>query len=429
MAATINAGPFVSAGSMLALYGTPNSPDYNPTAGPSFSYQGDAIPDVRYWLQKDQMHRVGILPAHYNSPYFLLCDTTPAASAAAPLNIAAAATVTSGTAMTLVATGSTGVTPGIILQPASASGIGPQMTSATAVSVLGLDFGFAMGNCTASTGTIATTVRSNTTANAISLFSVGQWLAIGRVGNASGTTTLFTQVTAIGATGITVSPVPQATVTAAPIGSCNLYDINLQVMQPSLLPSTVQPYLAGGIGAFLNPLETCSRNVGIIGSSGAPSGLFTIRGYTVYGEPVTEIITHTGSTGVAYGKKAFKYIASVTPGSGANTTVATFSVGTGDTFGFAVRSDFWEYTNLFWNGAFLSAQTGWLAGDQTSPATTTTGDSRGTIQVSARGNGSGASATVANGSIRLAIFASVPLYNALQGTPVTPAPMYGVTPV
>lgn len=428
MAATINTGPFVSAGSMLSLTGTPNSLDYNPVAGPGMSFQGDGLPDIRYWLQKDQTHRLGVIPAHFNSPYFLLCDTTPAASAATPVNIAAASTVVSGVSMTLTATGTTGVTPGIVLQPASSTGIGPQLPSTTPVSVVGLDFGFAMGNCTASTGTIATTVRSNTTANAVALFTPGQWLAIGRVGNSSGTTTLFTQVQSVGATGIVVSPAPQATVAAAPIGSANLYDINLQVMQPSLLPTTVQPYLAGGIGLWLNPLETCARCVGIAGSSGAPSGVFTVRGFTVYGEPLTEAITHTGSTGVAFGKKAFKYIQSVSMNQ--TTTVATFSVGTGDTFGFAVRSDFWEYTNLFWNGAFLSAQTGWLAADLTTPATTTTGDSRGTLQVSTRGAGSGVpSGATANGAIRLAIFASIPLYNILAGVPSNTAPMYGVTPV
>jgi hypothetical protein len=425
MAATINSGPFVSAGAMLGLAGSPGSPDYNPTPGPSLSYQGDGIPDCRYFLQKDQAHRVGVVPAQLNAPYILMCDTTPAASAATPVNIAAAANVASGTGMALTATGSTGITPNLTLIPAGSSGVGPGPNSQATVSVVGIDFGFAMGNCSAATGTIATVVRSNTTANAVSLFTPGQWVAIGRVGNASGTATLFTQVQSVQATGITVAPVPNFSLNSAPIGSCNLYDPNLQVMSPGLLPTSVNPYLAGGLAQFLNPLETCQRGVGISAASGSAGGTFTVRGYTMYGEPVSETITVAAGTGTTYGKKTFKYILSVTPNF---TDAHNYSVGTSDTFGFAIRSDFWEYTNLFYNGAFLTAQTGWLAADLTTPATSTTGDSRGTLQVSARGAGSSATATTVSGSIRVALFASVPLYNMIAATPANPAPFYGVTP-
>ncbi len=429
MAATINSGPMVSAGPMLGLTGTFGVPDNNPCPGPGISYQGDSLPDVRYWLQKDQANRIGLVPAHFNSPYLLLCDTTPSASAAAPVNLMAQSSAVSGTAFVLKTTGATGISPGLVLQPAtSGAGVGPQLSSNAAVSVIGLDFGFAMGTTTAGTGLIPTVVRSNTTANAVPLFALGQWLCIGSVGNASGTASLFTQVTAIGTTGITVSPVPLFSQSSAPIGSCNLYDPNVQNMQPSLVPTTVLPYLAGGIGLFKNPLETCSRNVAIASTAaGAPSGTFTVRGYTVYGEPTSETITAASGSGTFYGKKAFKYIASVTPNF-TYTGAATYSVGTADTFGFAVRSDYWEYTNLFWNGAFLTAQTGWLAADLTNPQTSTNGDPRGTLQVSARGAGNSASTATANGSIRLAIFTSVPLYNVLASNPSNPAPFYGYTP-
>lgn len=423
MAATIQTGPFVAAGAMLGLSG---SPDYNPCPGPSISYQGDTLPDVRYYLQKDQANRIGIVPAHLNAPYFLLVDTTPAASAAAPLNIAAAANAVSGTAMTLVTTTTAGITPGLQLQPQPAAGIGPGQSSAAAVSVIGLDFGFATGTTVAGAGTF-TVVRSNTAVNATNLFSVGQWVCIGGAGNVGGTTSLFTKVTAISATQITVSPVPLGSVTNAPIGSTNLYDPNIQNMQPSLTPATVQPYLAGGLAMVLNPLETCARNIGIQGAASGTGGAFLVRGYTVYGEPMSETITATAGATVTYGKKAFKYVASVTP---QFSDAHTYSVGTGDTFGFAVRSDFWEYTSLFWNGTFVTASTGWLQGDQTNPATSATGDSRGTLQVSARGAGSPISGgTPATGSIRLAIFTSIPLYNLISATPATPAPMYGVVPV
>ena len=70
---------------------------------------------------------------------------------------------------------------------------------------------------------------------------------------------------------------------------------------------------------------------------------------------------------------------------------------------------------------------GWLAADQTSPATTTRGDVRGTVQVSAIGGGSGYGSTSSNGSIRFATMMSVPLFNLTQSTPVLTTPMFGVT--
>lgn len=423
MAGTFLAGPSVVAGTMFSLPGTPPGLDYNPVAGPSVTYQGDSLPDIRYFLQKDQQ-KVGVIPAHFNSPYFLLTDTVPSASAATPVNVAAAANVTNGTPMTLVTTASSGISPGTILIPQSSAGVGPGLPSAASVSVIGLDLGFA--TCTtATTGVLSSVNRTGTSTSAIPLLSLGQWVFLPNVGNAAGTTGLFTKVIAVGATTVTVSPAPAAATTSVPIASCNLYDPNIQAMQPSLQPTSVWPYFAGGLGAFLNPLETCARCLGINAVGGAAGGAFIVAGYDVYGSPMTEKITASAGSTV-YGKKAFKYVLSVTP---QFTDAHNYSAGTGDTFGFATRSDFWEYTNLFYNGTFVTTSTGWLAADLTSPATNVTGDSRGTLQVSSRGNGtqiSGGAAT--DGVKRIAMFMSLPLYNVLAGTPNNSVPMYGVTP-
>lgn len=413
MTASMFAGPLVVSGPMFGIPGS--LPDPNIYAGPSVFYQGQVLPDVRYYIQKDQQ-KVGGLPSHLDSPAFLLTDTTPAASAATPVNIAAAANVVSGTAMTLVTTTAAGITPGLQLVPFQ--------SSASAVSVIGLDFGFATATTTAGNATL-TPVRSNTATNAVLLFTPGQWICIGGAGNVAGTASLFTKVLTTGTSTITVSPAPAGSVTSAPIGSCNLYDPNIQAMQPALLPTGVSPYLSAGLSLVLNPLETCARCVGIGGSGSAVGGNFLVSGYSMYGEPMSERITAAAGTGPTYGKKAFKYVASVVP---QFTDAHNYSVGTGDTFGFAIRSDFWEYMALFWNAASLTALTGWVAADLTSPATSTTGDSRGTLQVSTRGAGSNATATPANGSIRIAIFASIPVYNNVAATPVATAPMYGVTP-
>ena len=94
-------------------------------------------------------------------------------------------------------------------------------------------------------------------------------------------------------------------------------------------------------------------------------------------------------------------------------------------FGFNIRSDKYEYLNAYWNGGFLSANAGWAAA-VTTTATATTGDTRGTWQMSAIGGGAGASATPSNGVRRLALFMTIPLYNLVGATPQNPAPMYGV---
>jgi len=85
------------------------------------------------------------------------------------------------------------------------------------------------------------------------------------------------------------------------------------------------------------------------------------------------------------GKKAFKYIKSCTV-SGAATTIG---VGTTDIFGIPLRSDaLLFYSRLWWNAAEITATTGYVAADTTSPATATTGDVRGTYAVQSASDGS-----------------------------------------
>src|SRR5439155_1442266 len=126
-----------------------------------------------------------------------------------------------------------------------------------------------------------------------------------------------------------------------------------------------------------------------------------------------------------YGKKAFKYIASAT----LNATDAghNYSVGTADCFGFPIRSDLYEYTAMYYNATFL-VNTGWLAGVLTSPATTTTGDVRGTLSIGSLNNaGAGAAGGATNGVRRLTMAVTVPLANLVAGNPMAPQTIYGVT--
>jgi hypothetical protein len=116
------------------------------------------------------------------------------------------------------------------------------------------------------------------------------------------------------------------------------------------------------------------RNV-IIDAAGAATAVLTITGTDVYGIPMSEAITLNGTTAVA-GAKAFKTITSIA----ASAAATDFFVGTGDVFGLPIRANSRNYVLTAWNGAFVTTGT-FVAAVATSPATTTTGDVRGTYAV------------------------------------------------
>jgi hypothetical protein len=210
------------------------------------------------------------------------------------------------------------------------------------------------------------------------------------------------------------------------VGTANIPN---QTWPPGSTPLAAFPYLAGGVAGLLDPKQSIMRGVGIVSTSGGAATL-QIQGYDIYGQPQTENITANGATAV-YGNKTWKYIQAVVP-QGTDSS-HTYSVGTSDLFGFVVRTDRWEYTNIFWNGTFTTASSStsgvWTGGDLTNPATSTTKDVRGTFQPSARGPSGTPTGSAANGSIRLALFTSLPLYNVVGATPANPTPLYGQVPV
>lgn len=147
-----------------------------------------------------------------------------------------------------------------------------------------------------------------------------------------------------------------------------------------------------------DPRNSISRNVRITSVGNDSTGTFTVRGYDIYGYPMTETITGANAT-VVSGKKAFKYIASVTPGgtmSGSNA-----SVGTGDVYGFPLRTDEFALTRLSWNAIIPTATTGYLAADTTT-ATATTGDVRGTYAIQT---------TASDGTRKLIMYETIPAWN------------------
>jgi hypothetical protein len=167
------------------------------------------------------------------------------------------------------------------------------------------------------------------------------------------------------------------------------------------------------ITAFYDPTTMISRAVSITGVASGTGGNFTVSGYDVYGQAQTEVIAAGAGVSTVNGKKAFKWIVSVTP---TFSDAHTYSVGLADIYGLNIAADRFAYTDTYFNDAIVTA-TGFVAADATSPATTTTGDVRGTV--------TGAS----NGTKRLQIFVVPSAARVAQAPNLVSTGLFGVVPV
>lgn len=396
-------------------------PDYNDDAGPNVTYKVWSQLDFRLPFFKDQVQGFkGKVQAALYHPCMVSIDTIP--FALSTTIIAAAANAVSGTAMTLASANAAGVTVNIPIIPWS----GIQNGGAVVTAPIVLDFGFAFGTGTAGQNTV--------TVGDATQFATGMPLVIAGAGNSAGTLPLLTWVTAINTSTnvITINDNLVASISGQPIGAGNIWTPN-EVTQTSY-PTAHAPFQANGPGLFLDPVQAISRVVSITSASGAAGGNFLIKGWDEYWQPMSQLVNVSGASTTAYSTKTFKAIQSVTP---QFSDAHNYSVGTGDVFGFGFRCDEWEQTDVIWAAATMTASTGFTKADATSPATTSTGDVRGTIQTGTGGGGSGIGSTASNGSVssnaltgRRLWMTSVPrLFNIIRGTYSNPVPFYGVPQV
>lgn len=135
-----------------------------------------------------------------------------------------------------------------------------------------------------------------------------------------------------------------------------------------------------------DPTSLLARAVSITGVAGGAGGAFLVRGYDVYWFPMTEQITATAGATTVNGKKAFKYIASVTP---LFSDAHNYEVGTTDIIGLPLASvsfsDLLAYDLISATQTLITSSAGYLAGD-TTLATATTGDVRGTLALGVASN-------------------------------------------
>lgn len=390
MAGTAFSGPQISWGQMANVQGIP---DYNEVAGPDLAYQGTGLLDVRYPINKDNIFP-GTLEAFFNAPQIVSIDGIP--QTLSNTAIVNAQAVAGAGAVTMTATSTKAVCAGTPVVPNGAS---------AAVSTLALDLGHSIVNINA-------TATVTITAGDAQYFPVGSWIYLGGTGGAAGT---FTRVTANAGlsttTTMTVSPAPGNTNATCPVATTNLTHPFIQ--DANARPTSVFPWAPFGAGGFFDPRQSIARSLRYISSNaGDTTQTVTTRGYDVFLNPMAETVTLNGTTPVL-GKKAFKYILSVTASAA---MTGNLSVGTTDTFGMNVRVDRWEYLIAFMNGALVTTSTGWTVSDQ-AVATATTGDVRGTYTVQ----------SASDGTKRLMVMVNLPLFNAASATPAVPASMFGAT--
>ncbi len=160
--------------------------------------------------------------------------------------------------------------------------------------------------------------------------------------------------------------------------------------------------------SLYDPSTMVARAVRIVSAGNDTSATFAVVGYDVYGYAMSETIT--GANGTATGKKAFKFITSITPAGTLSGSAVT--VGTTDVIGLPLRSDYVSDLSINMADAAITASTGYVAADTTT-ATATTGDVRGTYLLQ----------TASDGSRRLRISITPPVGNI--GSPVSG--LFGVT--
>jgi hypothetical protein len=137
------------------------------------------------------------------------------------------------------------------------------------------------------------------------------------------------------------------------------------------------------ITAMYDPANACTRAIAVTGVASGTGGAFTVRGWDIYGQPMSEVITATAGATTVNGKKAWKWISSITPGF---TDAHNYSFDVLNIFGTNLAVDAAAYVDTWIAGSGFQANPTVTAADTTSPATGTTGDVRGTFTLTPAGN-------------------------------------------
>jgi len=409
MSITTFTGPIISTGN------TNPAQNVEPDAGPSLFSDGGGVIDGRFvqslGVASTNTRAVGISAQQVLTSV----DAFPQAKSTTNIVNASGATAVAGTKLTLASGTVAATVAAVPVVPwiASVDQYGnksyqPQAYVSTAVVTTGLciDPGIVLGTTfTSSTVTLSATLGPSVgtypaqyagtvvnknqiivlqTTNHVQpemAFSPGQPIIVAAAGNAGGTIPLLATVLAIDYVNhyLYISSPALAAQTNAAVFAANQFGIGLPgtpLGAPASAGIAYYPYNVTGACVMFDPRQGVGRALQYVSSSASDStATLTVAGYDVFGIPMTETITLNG-TSVVNGKKAFKFINSVT--TGVATLVGNVSVGTTDTFGINFRADSFSYLQIAVSDTVITANTGFTKADITPVATATTGDVRGT---------------------------------------------------
>lgn len=160
-----------------------------------------------------------------------------------------------------------------------------------------------------------------------------------------------------GVTGVALALTAGTGITSGTIGATGVFFIDTA---PATNPTTdITKNIARGIRVF---------------STGNDAAMtFTIKGYDLYSNAQSEVITGASGTSRT-SAKCYKAIQSIVP---SNSTATGVTVGTADLYAFPMRVDNFDEVIIYWNGLLVANSTGFTAADTTNPQTTTTGEPKG----------------------------------------------------
>ncbi len=213
-----------------------------------------------------------------------------------------------------------------------------------------------------------------------------------------------------------------------PMGRVYVYDITPAALAANNIATTQNPgsgasftltagagvtavTLADGTTGYQLDVPRAVRAV----AAGANTATYTISGYDVYGQRMTQTIA-APSTSTVTTTKAFKTITSITNANAAATTNGV-TIGTTDVFGLPVRVTNVAYVlNVKWDSTLAANAGTFVAAVTTDPATASTGDVRGTYLQAG---------SASDGTRRLVMAIAVPAIGC--GPNATRVGAYGVT--
>jgi hypothetical protein len=406
MSASVSSGPLVALGGLTGAPSGMQPAEYSQQIGPSMFWSGFGIPVISAKANKDNINP-GSIPAIYAGSPIQTLNSVPVPGGAS----LAGGTATLGVPLLNANTFSAGIAPGT----------GAIVNGQPVSNAIGLDIAIDKGACSAGQALLQLLVANRPN---LWRYSKGMWIAIAGAG--PGGSTLFAQITGINAAvwQISLSQVVSTTQAACEIGLTNRYSLYDYGNPP---PTGVAAFASSGMGRFLIPEAATARGVGVTGVAASTGGPMLIQGLDIFNQFTSEIIPVAAGAGTTYGKKTYKVFLAAIP---QFNNATNYVVVTSDLIGLpiSVLPPPAPQPVVLFGGV---SETGIVTqyADATNPATTSSGDPRGAIQLSAKGPVAGATFTGPDGASVVSITQTISAMAACFGNMFNPSPLFGVTPV